>query len=108
MRPSVLDLPQPLHVDIAEAADACCGMGSAKLPRPLQVRDIAVAAGAPESTIQKALRDGRFPNAFKLGGQTSAWRIPVEDALAFLRGEAPPAPQRSVSHQRRDQDVALK
>jgi hypothetical protein len=82
------------------------------LPQVLQVRDIAKAADAPESTVQKALRDGRFPNAFKLGGQTSAWRIPVEDALAFLRGEAPPAPpdprRRNAKRQPLDDAVALK
>jgi predicted DNA-binding transcriptional regulator AlpA len=100
--PTAPDLPQVLRVrDIA--ADA-----PPDLPRPLKVRDIANAADTPKSTVQQALRDGRFPNAFKLGGQTSEWRIPIEDALAFLRGEAPPAPQRSVSRQRRDQDVALK
>jgi predicted DNA-binding transcriptional regulator AlpA len=64
------------------------------LPRVLKVREIAEVADAPISTIQQALRDGRFPNAFKLGGETAPWRVPVEDVERFLRGEAPPAPDR--------------
>jgi hypothetical protein len=77
------------------------------LPKVFKVGDIAEAADAPLWTIEQALRDGRFPNAWKLGGTTSAWRVPVGDVVAFLTGKAPPAPERPKRNRRQPQHEEL-
>lgn len=77
------------------------------LPKVLRVCDIAEAAMKSDYTVQKWLRDGRFPNAFKLGtSNRSEWRIPYEDVAAFLRGEAPPNARNRKP--RTNEDMALK
>jgi excisionase family DNA binding protein len=40
------------------------------------------------NTVSKLLQQGRFPNAFRMGGR---WRIPVTDIEAFLRSGIAPA-----------------
>ena len=60
------------------------------LPQAVRARDIAEAADVPEIEVNRWCREGRFPRAFKTGGRTSQWRIPFEDAVAFLTGQAQP------------------
>lgn len=72
------------------------------LPQVVRARDIAEAAQVHEVEVTKWCREGRFPRAFKLGdGRTSPWRIPLEDAIAFLRGEVP-APREPSADQNVD------
>jgi hypothetical protein len=61
------------------------------LPQAVRARDIAEAVLVPELEVTKWCREGRFPRAFKTGGRTSQWRIPLEDAVAFLTGQPQPA-----------------
>jgi hypothetical protein len=60
------------------------------LPQLLSADDVAEAAHVPEYQVKKWCREGVFPRAFKVGGRTSPWFIPAEEAIAFLRGELVP------------------
>ncbi len=51
----------------------------------LSVTDVAEQLGVTVRTVQRWVRDGHFPGAFKVGpGKTSPYVIPVEDFEAYI------------------------
>lgn len=54
------------------------------MPQLMRASDIAGLAQLHLEVVQRKIREGYFPGAFKLG---SRWRIPREDVVAFLHGE---------------------
>jgi excisionase family DNA binding protein len=61
-----------------------------QLPRLLTVPQISMLSGFSRTTVQREIRAGRFPGAWRIGQSNSRWRIPREAVIAWLRGEAPP------------------
>ena len=50
----------------------------------LTVQEMAARRGVSERAVQRWIRDGHFPNAYKRGpGRNSQWCIPLTDIVEF-------------------------
>lgn len=50
----------------------------------LKTTEVAKRLGLSEDTIRRLCSDGYFPNAWRLGGKSTQWRIPETDVDAFI------------------------